>query len=124
MPDKSEPEIDSPINQERPPIVLDLPDELWLDIVGLLPYGDIHKAGRICKKLQALSEKLDALLFRERPLKKVGPLTNFQIHPLLEATQCTFLDTKNAPVLTGGSDCKEYNAYDLKACDEFATSPS
>lgn len=63
---------------------------------------------------------LDARLFRAPPTSVLKKGASVQIHPLLEETLMTCVDSKEAVVMSDA----EFNAYDLLCIKDFATSPA
>ncbi|GAA6037416.1 hypothetical protein JCM8097_008559 [Rhodosporidiobolus ruineniae] len=106
-----------------------LGDEVWMAILEHLSYFGLRSVAGVSKKLQRLvqDEQFNDRLFRTKPTKKkLTPANKLTIHPLLDATESIFLTTTSASIYGFSSDTgddKDLNAYDLAACDEFATQP-
>ncbi|BGP18211.1 hypothetical protein JCM10213_007839 [Rhodosporidiobolus nylandii] len=112
------------------PVALRLSADVWVRIMQHLSYASIRNVGAVCKKLQRITkyEELDFLLFRQKPAKKLPHSLKLEIHPLLEAAQCTHLSTKEAPIYATSGDGEhgflELNAFDYPAVDEYSTQPA
>ncbi|GAA6002856.1 hypothetical protein JCM10207_001869 [Rhodosporidiobolus poonsookiae] len=113
----------------KPSLALNLPDELWGEILLYSDYGELKTLERVCKKLQKLTKdvKLDSILFRVKPTKKkLHQKQKINLHPLLHAVSPLELTTKEANIWIWGENGApdvEINAYDLNAADEFVTQP-
>ncbi|GAA5916556.1 hypothetical protein JCM8208_007700 [Rhodotorula glutinis] len=111
-----------------PPSCATWPDEVWCLVLDELDYEGLHKAARLCKKLQRFieDESFDERLFRTRVKapKKLIPNSTLEIHPLLQATYCVFWKKEAVTWASMVSDDgEEHTAFEYPAADEYATMP-
>ncbi|GAA6019218.1 hypothetical protein JCM10207_005041 [Rhodosporidiobolus poonsookiae] len=106
-------------------LALRLPVELWLEILSHFDYVQLHKARRICKKVNELvrHSSLDARLFRRKPVKlkpnarlRLDRIEGIIWEPRRALIHCYIEDDDNQEL--------HWNAFDYPATLDFATSPA